>query len=323
MSSDNVFARNQTEVLDAMGAGTGMFVVGTESQLSLDLDSVVAGRFTLGNQADEFGLEATYMTTDQWVTEGTVSDVGGMLASPFSAVGSAVKPLLDNNTVVSVRYATDLKSLQLSLTQLIHSDFNGEANLFYGIRALEIDEDFTYSATNAGGTNTLSSLRDNRLIGPQLGVRSWTPIPGGYLSMSLSGVLAYNDITGTDVAVGPGFAGGGFTDALCRNEASLIGQLGIEYLFQATPNVALRVGYELLGITNVGLATNSPQFASRFTEDVVYSQPYVGVLLVRYRCRWKHACFGSRRLSVRLRGARLKIGSRGLVAHTRLITELR
>ena len=41
------------------------------------------------------------------------------------------------------------------------------------------------------------------------------------------------------------------------------------------------------------------------------------------RCRWEHACLGSRRFSVRPRGARLKAtthdGSRGLVAQAALI----
>ena len=278
VSSDNVFARNQT-VVTVMGVNT--VSVGTASRLALDFDFAAAGRFTVGHQADEFGIEGTYITTDELFATGRVMDAAGTIASPFSQVGAVVSTALDNNMQIDVGYLTELQSLEANLTQLFYSGPNGEATLLYGVRAMSIDERFNYEATNAGGVNTLEVLRDNRLIGPQLGIRAWTPLPDGQLHIHFAGTLAYNDIQGSSVTVGPGFAGGGETIDDSRRQASLIGKLGIEYGLQITPHAALRIGFEVLGLTDVGLAANPPQFTDRFTDDVIYTQPYVGVVLVR------------------------------------------
>ena len=281
-ASSNVFARNQVEVLNNANppAPTGDVVVGTESRLSLDLDAVAAGRFTIGWRVDEFGIEASYLTTDEIVDRGSVFDPGSMTASPFTPVDLLVSPLLDNNSAVDVFYVTDLQSLELSLTQLVYSAPNGEATLRFGLRAFAIDESFGWQGTNSGGTNSLDVSRENRMIGPQLGLRGWTPFPGGRLSLNIAGAVVFNDIEGTSVTNGPGFAGG-FTDDVTSSKASLAGEVGIEYLYEITPTVGLRVGFEVLGLTAVALATNDQLISNDFTDAVGYSYPYVGVVLVR------------------------------------------
>ena len=118
------------------------------------------------------------------------------------------------------------------------------------------------------------------MIGPQIGLNAWTPVPGGRLSLNLAGAYAFNEVEVSEVYTGPGFGGGGFARARTQREASLVGELGIEYLLQMTPNAGLRVGFEVLGLSDVGLATNATAFSNRLTDKVVYTQPYFGFLFV-------------------------------------------
>ena len=280
VSPDNTFARNQTEVLDAMGAGTGMFVVGTESRLSLDLDFASAGRFTVGHRVGDIGFEGIYMLTDDWLTISGIADAGGMIASPFSAIGGAVAADADNNIQVGVVYQTRMQSLELNATFLAAATDRGEAVFVAGARGIQLDEGFGYSGRNGVGTNTVDAFRDNELIGGQLGLRSWVSVPGGVVRLRAMGMLAHNEITGSETVTGLGFDGGGFTVPISTSRASLVGDLGIEYVLQPTPNIGLTVGYAFLGITDVAVATNAIPISNSLTSGVGYHMPTMGVTLV-------------------------------------------
>ena len=271
--SEDVFQRNQTEVLDGMGMGTGMFVVGTAPRLVLDFEHVAAGRLTVGHRFDEFGVQGSYLRTDTWDALASTSDVSEMLASPFTLIGVAVNPAVDRNTFAVARYQSELESLEVNLTQLIGSGPSGDVTLLFGGRALSIDETFTYSSTNAMMTNDLLSTAENRLIGPQLGLQAATPAPGGFVDITVKGALAYNEVKTTS-----DFNGTMASGALGR--AAVVGELNVEYAFTPTPNTAIRIGFQLLALGDVGLATNTPIIAGDATDAVFYSAPYVGAVFV-------------------------------------------
>jgi hypothetical protein len=67
------------------------------------------------------------------------------------------------------------------------------------------------------------------------------------------------------------------------DKASLLGEFNIEYAFVPLPNVAVRVGYQLTALTDVGLATENtfttPILGRVNTGAVVYQAPYTGVIL--------------------------------------------
>ncbi|MDP6556663.1 MAG: hypothetical protein QGG71_18475 [Pirellulaceae bacterium] len=272
-TDENVFQRNETEVLDAMGAGTGVFEVGTLSHLSLDLDFVASGRATAGFQADTFGVEGSYLVTDQWNAAASVSNASGLLASPFTVPGSIPNPLVDNNTFASVAYQSKLESAQLNLTYSYETQ-KGEGMWKFGVRTIRLDEEFQYSSTNAVMTNTLVSNTDNRIIGPHVGFRGQTWAPGGAIALSVSGLLGYNDIDRMSVF-------NGATTITNTDAASLVGDASIEYLLALHPNVIARFGYQVLGLGSVGLAPNDPLINNNQTEGVVYSMPYFGVVVIR------------------------------------------
>ena len=278
VSPDNTFARNQQDVMDATGALVR--VVGPDSLLSLDLDFAAAGRFTIGHQSNDIGFESTYMLTDRWAAEAEVFSRGAAIASPISAVGLAIDPDLDINTQIQVGYATELQSLELNATCLAAVTNQGQATFLAGVRVMQIDEGFAYVGTTPTGTNEIVSLRDNQLIGGQLGLRARADVPGGLVRMRVVGCLAYNEINGSDIASGIGFDGGGFTVPISTSSASLVGDLGIEYVLQPTPNIGLTVGYAFLGITDVAVATNAIPISNSLTSGVGYHMPTMGVTVV-------------------------------------------
>lgn len=282
VSSENVFARNQVEEFDNATPPNSLgVVVGDESNLSLDFGFTAAGRFTLGRRVGEFGVEATYLTTGDLTAQCQVFDAGAGIASPFTAVGAMPDPVLDDNSQVLADYTTDLQSIELNLTQLAYGGGSGEATFFGGVRAFAIDEAFHWTGVNAAEPNTVDSFRKNRMIGPQIGLNAWTPVRGGRLSLNVSGAYVFNEIEIVETYTGPGVDGPFPDKSETRSEASLVGELGIEYLYRVLPNAEVRVGFEVLGLSDVGLAANPSAFSNQLTDGVTYIQPYFGFLLTR------------------------------------------
>ena len=113
--SSTVFQRNQ---VDVTVPGMGMAPPMTETRVGpttiisakdLDLDFNAAGRLTAGNRSGVFGIEGSYMLTDKWTESANAFGSAGMsLASPFTAVGAVVNPMVDNNTFAMVSYSTEM-----------------------------------------------------------------------------------------------------------------------------------------------------------------------------------------------------------------------
>jgi len=267
--SDTVFQRDEVP-----GTGAGTFVVGELDVLPLDLDFVAAGRVTLGRRFGDAGFEGSYMHTDTWDVLAEVSDGSGQLASPFSQVGALAAPAVDNNTFASVGYRTEMQSGEFNLTQVAYSGGNGEATFLYGLRGMTIDESFEYFSINAGGTNTLATTAENGLIGPQIGLRTDSPCWYGFVTIYLKGGLLYNEVEFTS----------DFNGALVDRQigqATLLGEFAIEYTFMPTHNIAVHAGYQLIGLSDVALATNDTLIADEITDDVAYQAPYIGVTFIR------------------------------------------
>jgi hypothetical protein len=276
--SGNVFQREITEIVVTDNNGVVIdtrIEVGGGRRLALDLDFVAGGRATVGYQSGFAGVEGSYLVTGQWDTLSSVSDVGdALLASPFTQVGSTPDPAVDENTFASVAYRTDLESAELNLTYLLYSGPNGEATSKVGLRVMSIDEEFVYASSNATTDNLLESSANNRLIGPQLGIRASTPFPGGRVELGLLGGIAYNDVDRVSTF-------NGVTKISNTGEASLLGELGIEYQFLPHPCLGFRFGYQLLGVSGLGLAPNDLLLTNDHTDEVLYQVLYAGVMVSR------------------------------------------
>jgi len=260
--SRNVFQRNQTEVLDAMGMGTGMFEVGSDTMLKMpNLDFITGGRATVGYWNGAIGLQASYMTTDKWTEGASVTDPMGMLAAPFGISGSAVGDpvgVLDNNSFASIHYTTEMESLEAHLCCLAATTDRGEARALFGVRAMAIDETFRYDSTNA----TSMTRTKNRILGPQGGIQAWAFAPGGRVELACKTAVTYNEIERLTGSV-----------LLSDPEVTFIGDVDIKYRAQPTDCISLDIGYKLLGLLNVGNAATS------YDEDIAYHLPYAGITI--------------------------------------------
>jgi hypothetical protein len=216
------------------------------------------------------------------------------MASPFARVGATVDAATDthdSNFSAAVTYTTKMQSAEAHSTTRVYSGSNGDASLLFGARFLAIDESLTYTSSNwlaAPNVSVLTNV-ENRLFGPQVGLLTETIVPGGLLNINLKFALTYNSIDKTTVYdelfVPARFLGQGDSSA-----GSAVGEFDIEYLINPAPNCAIRIGCQLLGVTNVALATEnfenslvvlSSGMAKIDTTGVLYFTPYLGVLFTR------------------------------------------
>lgn len=283
-SSDTVFQRDESEVLDDDGIGTGEYVVGSLPLLSasdFDLVFTAAGRIIVGNHGETMGIEGCYMRTNQWDSHVSAYDPSGRMASPFSQVGSDVSPLFDDNLFASATYATEWESAELHITRVLMQTEQGETSLLFGVRLMSINEALEYQQASAATSYQLLIDVDNRLIGPQLGLTSKSSLWGGILDLTAKCAVTYNAIDKqTDFN---GVTGSGNDGA-----AALLGECDVAYMFLPTPNLAIRIGYQIVGLSDVALAPDNFEPNPTVLESglapiarggAAYHAPYIGAAL--------------------------------------------
>lgn len=288
LPSSPVFQRNQVDVTipPAMMGGmpTTETRVGSETVLSandLELDFITGGRLTVGNRSGAIGIEGSYMLTDDWEESAFAFAPSGVLASPFTPVGSLVNPTVDNNSTAMISYSTRMQSTDVNVTQRVYSAWNGDASLLYGVKSIWIDESMGYMSTNAMMSNSEQVSVDNWLLGPQLGVLCEAPFPGGMLDVTFKVAVTNHSVDKTAVLNGMTTLSGS------DNGASLVSDIGINGSFFITENLLFRMGYHVLSLSDVALATDnlenlaSPPPAASFGKDrgLAYQSLYLGLTL--------------------------------------------
>lgn len=265
--SDRSFQHN---VVSTTSGSTTTRTVGSDNLLSVDLGSVAAGRATLGYQGGYFGIEGGFLATDTWTSRASIFDSNGLLASPFTGIGEPVNSSFDLNTTASIGYQTRLQSAELNLTYLMYDETDCQATCKFGIRGMWIDEQFNYFSDNGTTQNNWTMDVQNEMLGPQIGLRGYTAAPGGRVGLNCLGGYAYNQIDRAQVL---NTAGNSFD----TSEGTLFGELGVEYVLMPTPNLAIRIGFQFFGLSNVGLALDNPRVDNDQTDDVWYYMPYLGI----------------------------------------------
>ena len=251
--------------------------IGTDNLLNVDVGSVAAGRAIVGYQGGYFGIEGGFMSTDTWNSYGSISDPNAQLASPFSAAGEIPNNTYDFNTFAEINYQTRLQSAEINLTYLLYDDISCQASCKFGLRALWLDEAFTYHTTNdpppldLSTTNVNWSLDvQNQMLGPQVGLRGYTEAPGGRIGLNVLGGYAYNQIDRTQIL-------NSVPTTFNTSEGAFFGELGTEYVLMPTPNLQIKIGFQFFGLSNVGLALDNPRLSNDQTDSVWYYMPYLGI----------------------------------------------
>jgi hypothetical protein len=282
LPSSTVFQRNQVTIPPAMVGGMSTMRVGSETVLSannLDLDFITGGRLTVGNRSGVIGIEGSYMLTDDWTESAFAFDPGG-LASPFTPVGAPVNSTFDNNSTAMITYSTRMQSAEVNLAHGAYSGWNGEASVLYGVKSVWIDESMGYMSTNAMMSNNEQVSVDNWLIGPQLGVLIESPFPGGMLDLTFKVAVTNHSVDKTAVLNGMTLSGS-------DSGAALVSDIGINGSFFITENLLFRLGYHVLSLSDVALATDNlenlafPPPAVSFGKDrgLIYQSLYLGLTL--------------------------------------------
>ena len=273
-NSNEAFQRNQT----GTPARVGSTVLLNED--SIELGFAPAARITVGNRSGEFGIEGSFLRTDDWFDSKSIaSTTPGALASPFSLVGSTPS-VFDSNDSARVDYLTQLQTADINLTQRIYSGPNGDASLMYGARYMSIEESLTYSSfSGTNGTHSLVTTTDNEVYGPQLGALLETPIVGGQINFTFKCAVGFNDVDKTTLFDGVSGVGN-------EGTATVIGEVGVDCQFFPTRYFSVKIGYHLLAASQVALATDNLEqnvtvlgsgLANIQTEaGVAYHSPFIG-----------------------------------------------
>jgi hypothetical protein len=289
LPSSPVFQRNQVDVIIPPAIkgdpATTETRVGSETVLSannLDLDFITGGRLTVGNRSGVIGIEGSYMLTDDWTESAFAIDPGG-LASPFTPVGELVNATFDNNSTAMITYSTRMQAAEVNLAHRAYSGWNGEASVLYGVKSVWIDESMRYMSTNAMMSNDEKVNVDNWLIGPQLGILIEAPFPGGMLDLTFKVAVTNHSVDKTVVSTGMTTLNLSGSDS----GAALVSDIGINGSFFITENLLFRLGYHVLSLSDVALATDNlenlafPPPIVSFGKDrgLIYQSLYLGLTL--------------------------------------------
>ncbi len=122
---------------------------------------------------------------------------------------------------------------------------------FLGIRYINLDEAFSVRENNTPLPNVLQIDTNNNLYGGQIGTQFIMLGIGSPLRLQgrITGGIYYNDASqGTSSAiVGPGVSAS-------SDDLAFVGEAEVSIVYQLTPRLAIRGGYQIMGISGVALA---------------------------------------------------------------------
>ncbi|MEM7059274.1 MAG: hypothetical protein AAF557_16950 [Pseudomonadota bacterium] len=224
-----------------------------------------------------FGVEASGTFLSKF-SDSITSD-NGLINAAEPAVAFAA-------TSVDTEWESTFSAQQVNATYKIFEGVQG----FAGLRRNAIDETLSMGFPGAPGVS-ISQRVDNRLVGPQIGLRvNARPLVGEAMGpfdigLELAGGVLFSTISAS------GTGTGGIADtAIDSNETTYFAQAGIEAGFEIQPGFILSVGYQALwigdilhvteqfGTTNV-LATATPTTLAQ-TDDILYHGGQLKLTLV-------------------------------------------
>lgn len=286
----------------------------------VDFGHNAAGRLTLGRRFGYFGIEASFLWTEAWDGSASVSDANGELVSPFVGPGILLSEhdyldrfilgesetwtdypeLAQLNTFAEIDYESKLMTGDINALGVLIEGDRGTVTGLAGFRFTELEEHFGYSSTSTtldssigipSGTSPSQAVDvRNRLFGPQIGLMVVSPLTQRlFLTLSAKTALAYNRMERQtrwqpDVAVEDQI-----TYRTRDSHASLLGDFSIGGNFFVTPNFAIKLGFDVLTIGDVALASDNfrTDIDRLGTSDIAighrsranYYSPTIGALL--------------------------------------------
>jgi len=256
----------------------------------IDFGHAPGGRLVIGRRFGDFGIEGSWLWTDTWSGDSSVSSSNGDLVGPFAREGALLNRhiyiehipsstvLVDQNYPQSaiehlnsfsqIEHQSKLRTGDLSLTARLMESSISNLTFLAGFRYADLEERFSYNSTSvpapAGITATVNSPSQfvqtrNRLFGPQIGLAIDSGIREKLmLNLSAKTTLAYNEVD-RDLAWSPDVTNSAlnvFTSSR-DSTASFLGEFSMTGTLYLTTNLSLHAGYEVLVLSDVALAADN------------------------------------------------------------------
>jgi hypothetical protein len=223
-------------------------------------------------------VDFTYFWMDTWddsfsIRNDTPNGINlGNLFSPFTAFGNPPIPGYDWNDFVSIREISQLHNAELNFRYTCPMPYQClTAKFILGVRYMAIDEQFDYfSESNistfrtgaAGATVDISTRTTNTLVGPQLGGEFYFyAFPRCWIDLGIKGAVCNNhalqDTSGwppTNRETEPTFAD---LAARSRDTTAFVGDLDLALVWQLTPRLITRIGYQAIWVNNIAMAARN------------------------------------------------------------------
>jgi hypothetical protein len=281
---------------DAPGA-FGPIVLNTlslEPEFQGGLHMLVGGRITEIYRLETSFTGFQAWADQHTVRDFTVNELGseGNLFSPFSGFGAHALDLdddvpgdddpippavdanpngvvgVDFNNLATLSLESSYDSVESNLLVDLPRMRNLEPSMLLGVRYNRIDERAGYLTESfepvaVGSRVAINNAINNDMIGLQLGGRGRFVVEQfAWIDFDLRGAIYHNNIEhslvyGQETLAGAPVAGGAFADATDVEKTSFGGDVGLTFHYLVTPNFALRLGYQAMWFTGMGLAAEN------------------------------------------------------------------
>ncbi|MEX2186093.1 MAG: BBP7 family outer membrane beta-barrel protein [Pirellulales bacterium] len=259
-------------------------------------------RLLVGRQLSErWAIEGSYFGLTTWRAQAAVRDSTlnadgtlGNLFSPFSGFGDPAVVGLDFNSLASINNTSSLDNFELNVRQRVDLPASQlGAYMLYGVRFMNLRERFEYRTESAspapgGSINAIAVETDNDAVGFQLGsALEWRVEERGWITVEMKGVVAHNNADQATVGDLSGIAA--VAGARGESRTTFVGDLSVAAMYQFTPRLLGRIGYQSIWVDGVALASENleadPNVLTlgppRLVHDgsVVYHGPFAGLTL--------------------------------------------
>jgi hypothetical protein len=251
--------------------------LGNPGDVVLSTDAIDApfrpgARLTVGHSFREtcWQIDGTYYYLGNWDDSSAIRDttpipssrtgqVGNMF-SPFTNFGNPPVANFDFNDFVQIRELSQFQNGELNLRYTVpmpHECLTGK--LILGVRYTSVNEQFDYHSVSSATASsvTLTTLTRNDLIGPQIGGEFYFyAYPTCWIDVGIKGALCNNRAVQHETGT---ISNGGINvdQDRTRDATAYVGRLGVELVWQLTPHIITRMGYQAIWVNNIALATRN------------------------------------------------------------------
>ena len=229
------------------------------SQQSLD-DPFRAGvRMLVGHSFGNspYQIEASYFWLSASDTSAQAADAAGNLFSPFTNFGAPPDPRVDNNTLVDIHLVSQLENGEVNLKcKLPMPDGDPTIALLFGVRHIAIREQFDYSsAPLASSPVSVHARTNNSLWGPQIGGLVDYGRQDVWLRFEGKAAICNNDADRDLEASVSGATAA--HPRIMRSGTATVGDISASVLWNPTPALTAKIGYQALWVDQVALASRN------------------------------------------------------------------